>query len=114
MRVQEVEEHLKSGKSVRVTLTGAKVVSTKQKVIAISPYKNVMVNSLVAIDPVYGPVYMSSSSKKITDAKCGDALFGKISLIGLGDKSEKYDTIMKFSKIIPGKAGEILIKKVDN
>jgi hypothetical protein len=115
MDTQTVEFHLRSGKSVKISLDQAKVVSTKIKSVPISNYRSIKVKSLVVVDPKYGAVYISSSSDKIFNADFGDTLTGKILLTGLGDRSEKYDTPIKFSKVIRGKEGELFCKKsIDN
>lgn len=115
MDIKIVESHLKSGKQVKVTLDRAKVVSTKIKLVPISNYRSIRVNSLVVVDPKYGAVYLSSSSDKVFSANFGDMLSGKVLLTGVGEKSEKYDTPIKFSKVIRGKEGELFLQKgIDN
>jgi hypothetical protein len=106
-----VEEHLRQGKQVKVALTGAKVVSTKSKLVPISHYRSITVKSLVVVDPTYGAVYLSSSSNKISNANFGDTLTGKVLLTGLGDKNDRYETAIKFSKVIRGKEGEFILEK---
>lgn len=115
MDTQTVEFHLRSGKTVKVSLDQAKVVSSKIKSVPISHYKSIRVKSLVVVDPKYGAVYISSSSDKIFNADFGDTLTGKILLTGLGEKSERYEDPIKFSKVIRGKEGEISLHKgIDN
>lgn len=111
MDTKTVESHLKSGKQVRVTLDKAKVVSTKIKLVPISQYRSVRVNSLVLVDPKYGAVYLSSSSDKVFSANFGDLLTGKVILTGIGDSNDKYETPIKFSKVIRGKEGQISLQK---
>lgn len=111
MDTQTVEYHLKCGKQVKVTLDKAKVVSAKIKLVPISHYRSIRVNSLVVVDPKYGAVYLSSSSDKVFSANFGDVVSGKVLLTGMGEKSEKYDTPIKFSKVIRGKEGELFLQK---
>lgn len=111
MNNNEVETLLKNGKQVRITLNGAKVISSKTKLIAVSKYTNVKVKSLVVVDPEYGAVYISSGSTKVRNVDNGDMLFGKVLITKLGDKNERFENYMKFSKIIPGKLGQIVVEK---
>lgn len=115
MDTKTVETHLKSGKQVRITLDKAKVVSTKIKLVPITEYRSVRVNSLVLVDPKYGAIHLSSSSNKVFGANFGDLVSGKVLLTGIGENSERYETPIKFSKVIRGKEGEISLHKgVDN
>lgn len=115
MDSKAVEDFLSQGKKVKVALTSAKVISSKIKLVPISNYRSVYVNCIVINDEKYGNIYLSSSSNKIFDAKFGDTITGKILLTGLGDKNERYDAPIKFSKVIRGKGGELIVhKSVDN
>ena len=111
MDIKTIESHLHSGKNVKVSLTMAKVISSKKKLIAISHYKSVYVNCIVVSDEKYGNIYLSSSSPKVFDAQFGDLVSGKILLTGIGEKNERYDAPIKFSKVIRGKEGEISLQK---
>lgn len=115
MDAQTVESYLDQGKKVKVTLSSAKVISSKVKLVPITKYRSIYVNCLVVNDEKYGNIFLSSSSSKLFDAKFGDMITGKVMLTGLGQKNERYETPIKFSKVIRGKDGEIIIQKsIDN
>lgn len=111
MDIKSIETHLHNGLNVKVTLKGAKVVSSKTKLVPISHYRSIRVKSLVVVDPEFGAVYLTSSSDKIRNAEFGDLVFGKVVLTGIGEKNAKFDAPIKFSKVLRGKEGEIKLEK---
>lgn len=111
MNREQIIATIKSGNTVTIQLSGAKVVSTKRDIRPIGQYRAGTIYKIVVVDPVLGSVFFSSFSDKLADINLGEQVSLKVTVTGVGDPSERYPEPILFAKPLTRQRDAITIAR---